>query len=40
MVGWHRQLNGREFEQTLEDQGQGNLAWCSLCGHKELDTAE
>ena len=30
MVGWHHQLNGHEFEQTLEDDdGQGSLACCS-----------
>ena len=39
MVGWHYQLNGREFEQTLGDsEGQGNLACCSPCGHRESDT--
>ena len=28
MVGWHHQLNGHEFEQTLGDsKGQGNLTW-------------
>ena len=38
MVGWHHQLNGHEFEQTLGDsEGQGNLACCSLWGHKESD---
>ena len=27
MVGWHRQLDGHEFEQTPEDsEGQGSLA--------------
>ena len=27
MVGWHHQLNGHEFEQTLGDgEGQGGLA--------------
>ena len=27
MVGWHRQLNGREFGQILGDsEGQGGLA--------------
>ena len=27
MVGWHHQLNEREFEQTLGDnKGQGSLA--------------
>ena len=26
MVGWHHQLNGHEFEQTLgESEGQGSL---------------
>ena len=26
MVGWHHQLNGHEFEQTLGDsEGQGGL---------------
>ena len=31
MVGWYHQLNGHEFEQTLEDsEGQGSLACCSL----------
>ena len=31
MVGWHHQLNGHEFEQTLEDdEGQGSLACYSL----------
>ena len=40
-VGWHHQLDGHEFEQTLEDnEGQGSLAWCSPQGHKELDTTE
>ena len=29
MVGWHHQLNGHKFEQTLEDsEGQRSLAWC------------
>ena len=29
MVGWHHQLNGHEFEQTLEDnKGEGRLACC------------
>ena len=38
MVGWHHQLNGHEFEQTLGDgEGQGSLACCSLWGCKELD---
>ena len=30
MVGWPHQLNGHEFEQTLEgDDRQGSLACCS-----------
>ena len=39
MVGWHHQLNGHEFEQTLRDsEGQGSLVCCSPQGSKELDT--
>ena len=35
MVGWHHQLNGYEFEQTLGDsEGQGSLACCSSWSHK------
>ena len=41
MVGWHHQLNGYEFEQILGvGDGQGDLACCSLWGHKELDMTE
>ena len=41
MVGWHHQLNGHEFEQTLGDgDGQGSLACCSPWGRKESDTTE
>ena len=30
MVGWHQQLDGPEFEQTLGDsEGQGSLVCCS-----------
>ena len=37
MVGWHHWLNGHEFEQALGDgEGQGNLAYCSPWGCKEL----
>ena len=37
MVGWHHQLNGHEFEQTLGDsEGQGILACCSSWGRKKL----
>ena len=39
MVGWHHQLNRREFEQTLRDSGvQESLVCCSPWGSKELDT--
>ena len=35
MVGWHHQLNGREFEQTPGDsEGQRGLEFCSPCGLK------
>ena len=38
MVGWHHQLNGHEFQQTLgDDEGQGSLASYSPWGHKKLD---
>ena len=41
MVGWHHQLNGHEFEQTLGDSGgQESLACCSPWGCKELDMTE
>ena len=37
IVGWHHQLNGHVFEQTLGDgEGQGSLVCCSPWGHKEL----
>ena len=41
LVGWHHQLNGYEFEQTLGDgEGQGSLVCCSPCGRKESDRIE
>ena len=41
MVGWHHQLNGHAFEQTLGDNGgQRSLACCSPWGGKESDTTE
>ena len=41
MVGWHHQLNGREFEQAPGvGDGQGSLVRCSPWGHKELDMTE
>ena len=39
LVGWPHQLSGHEFEQTLGDsEGQGGLACCYPCVHKESDT--
>jgi len=41
MIGWHHQLNGREFEQALRDsKGQGSLSHCSPWGRKESDMTE
>ena len=41
MVGWHHQLNGHDFEQTLRDsEGQGSPGCCSPWGWEELDTTE
>ena len=41
MVGWHHQLNGREFEQAPGvGYGQGSLVCCSPWGRKMLDTTE
>ena len=41
MVGWHHQLDGHEFEQTLEvGDGQGGLVYRGPWGHKESDTTE
>ena len=41
MAGWHHQLSGHEFEQTLGDSdGQGSLVCYSSWGHKESDTTE
>ena len=38
MVGWHYQLKGHKFEQTLRDgEGQGSLEFCSPWGCQELD---
>ena len=41
MVGWHHQVNGREFKQDpgIGDR-QGSLACCSPWGGKELDMTE
>ena len=41
MVGWHHRLDGYEFEQAGGvGDGQGRLACCSPCGHKESDATE
>ena len=41
MVGWHHQLNGHEFEQTLGySEGQGSLACCSSWDCKQSDMTE
>ena len=41
MVGWHHQLNGHEFEQTLGvGDEQESLVCYSPLGHKELDMTE
>ena len=41
LVGWHHQLDGREFEQAPEVvDGQGGLLCCSPWGRKELDMTE
>ena len=42
MFGWHHQLDGHEeFEQALGvGDGQGGLACCCPCCHKELDMTE
>ena len=35
MLGWHHQLSGHEFEQTLGDsEGQGSLASCCAWGNR------
>ena len=41
IVGWHHRFNGHEFEQTQGDsEGQGSLACCCPCGHRESDRTE
>ena len=38
MIGWHHQLKGHEFEQTLgNSRGQKSLACCGPWVCKELD---
>ena len=41
MVGWHRRLNGHEFEQAPGVVGgQRSLVCCNSWGCKDLDTTE
>ena len=41
MAGWHHRLDGYEFEYTPGfGDGQGDLAYCSPWGHKELDMTQ
>ena len=41
MAGWHRWLDGCEFEWTPGDgDGQGGLACCDSRSHRESDTTE
>ena len=41
MVGWHQQLDGHGFGQTLAvGDVQGGLACCGSWGHKESDPTE
>ena len=41
MAGWHHQLDGLGFRETLGgSDGQGGLACYDSWGHKELDTTE
>ena len=40
-VGWHHQLNRREFKQALGvGDGQGSLVWCNPWGLKQTDMTE
>jgi len=43
MIGWHHsvsKLNGHEFEQAPDGEGQGSMAGCSPWGCKESDVTE
>ena len=41
MVGWHHLHNGYRFGWVPGvGYGQGGLACCGSCGHKESDTTE
>ena len=38
IIRWHHRFNGHELGHILGDgEGQGGLAYCSPCGHKESD---
>ena len=40
MFGWHHELSGHDFEQTLGDsEEKGSLACCSPWSCKELNTS-
>ena len=43
MIGWHHsvsKLNGHEFEQAPDGEGQGSMAGCSPLDCKESDMTE
>ena len=41
LVGWHHQVSGHDFEQTLGDsEGQRSLTCCSPWGCKESDKTQ
>ena len=41
MLGWHRKLNGHEFEEALVvGDGRGSLACCSPWGSNESHMTE
>ena len=41
MLGWHHQFDEHELEQAQgAGDGQGTLACCSPCGHKDLERTE
>ena len=41
MVEWHHRFDRHEFEQAPGvGDGQGGLACCSPCGHRESDRTE
>ena len=40
MVGWHHQLNGREFEQTRGDGEDGEAWHAAVHGVTELDFSD